>query len=190
MSAYYHSSGCLKAPDTNADGHKDPLDAFLVDLGEWDDSDGDGYIDSNDLDPLDANVSINGGGYGDNSCRCPSDPLYHTSVIRALTDFAYKELGCKTIFENNMPGTEYSLSLANNDSHGGNFTITVSSCNAYNWTKSECEPGTSISNSTVVYLGPGETRIVKVKLFSEFMLKRKTFMHEFNVTPPDVEQPG
>ena len=163
--------------------HSDPVYAFLVNPGDLDDSGGDGYIDSNDLDPLDANVSINGGGYGDNSDRYPSDSLHHTSVIRTLTDFAYKELECKTIFENNMPGTEYSLSLACSDSHGGNFTIPVSSCNAYNWTKSECKPGTSISNSTVVYLGPGETRIVKVKLFSEFMLKRglgTKFIQDFN----------
>ena len=234
VSSFY--AGCLKAPDTDGDGHSDPIDAFPKDPGEWEDSDsdgigdnaekdegtdphnpdsdGDGYIDSNDLDPLDANVSIDsdgdsypdsadafpenpeewadtdGDGYGDNSDMYPSDPLYHTLVTRTLTDFTYEELEGRTIFENNMQGMEYSLSLTNNDSNGGNFTIEVNSCNAYTWTKSECEPDTNISNSTVAYLGPGETRIVKVKLFSEFMYHRKTFMYEFNVTPPDVDQPG
>lgn len=234
LSSFY--AGCLKAPDTDGDGHSDPVDAFPEDPGEWEDSDGDGigdntekadgtdphnpdsdgdgYIDSNDLDPLDANVSIDsdgdsypdsadafpedpedwvdtdGDGIGDNSDRYPKDPQYHTSVIRTLTDFTYEELEGKTIFENDMQGTEYSLSLTNNDSYGGNFTITINSCKAYDWTKSECEPGTSISNSTVAYLGPRETRTVKVKLFSEFMAQRRTFMYWSNVTPPEVEQPG
>ena len=234
VSSFY--AGCLKAPDTDSDGHSDPVDAFPKDPSEWEDSDGDGignnaekdngtnplsadsdgdgYIDSNDLDPLDANVSIDSDGdsypdsadafpedpeewadtdndgYGDNSDKYPRDTLYHTSVIRTLTDFSYNELESKTIFEDNMQGTEYSFSLTNNDSYGGNFTIIVYSCNAYDWTKSECEPGTNISNSTVAYFGPGETKIVKVKLFSEFMLQRKTFMYWSNVTPPEVEQPG
>jgi len=236
LSSFY--AGCLKAPDTDGDGHSDPVDAFPKDPGEWEDSDGDGigdntekadgtdphnpdsdgdgYIDSNDLDPLDANVSIDsdgdsypdsadafpedpedwtdtdGDGYGDNSDRYPKDPQYYTSVIRTLTDFTYEELELesKTIFENDMQGTEYSLSLTNNDSYGGNFTITINSCKAYDWTKSECEPGTSISNSTVAYLGPYETRTVKVRLFSEFMVPHKTFMYWSNVTPPEVEQPG
>jgi Thrombospondin type 3 repeat len=228
--------GCLKAPDTDGDGHSDPVDAFPKDPGEWEDSDGDGigdnteknegtdplnsdsdgdgYMDSIDLDPLDANVSIDsdgdsypdsadafpedpeewadtdGDGYGDNLDGYPEDPQYHTSVIRTLTDFTYEELEGRTIFENDQQGTEYSFSLTNNDSYGGNFTITVNSCNAYDWTKSECEPGTSISNSTVAYFGSGETGIVKVKLFSAFMAQRKTFMYWFNVTPPEVEQPG
>ena len=229
-------AGCLKAPDTDGDGHSDPVDAFPKDPGEWKDSDGDGigdnteknegtdplnpdtdedgYMDNIDLDPLDANISIDsdgdsypdsvdafpedpgewadsdGDGTGDNSDMYPKDPQYHTSVIRILTDFTYEELEGITIFENDMQGMEYSLSLTNNDSDGGNFTITVNSCNAYDRTKSECEPDTSISNSTVAHLGPGETRIVKVKLFSEFMVQRKTFMYEFNVTPPEMEQPG
>jgi hypothetical protein len=234
VSSFY--AGCLKAPDTDSDGHSDPVDAFPKDPSEWEDSDGDGigdnaekdngtnplnpdsdgdgYIDSNDLDPLDANVSIDSDGdsfpdsgdafpedpeewadtdndgYGDNSDSYPEDAHYHTSVIRTLTNFTYDELESKTIFENNLQGTEYSFSLTNNDSYGGNFTIAVNSCNAYDWTKSECETGTSISNSTVAYLGPGETRIVKVKLFSEFMVQRKTFMYWSNVIPPEVEQPG
>jgi hypothetical protein len=234
VSLFY--AGCLKAPDTDGDGHSDPVDAFPEDPSEWEDTDGDGigdnaekdnktnplnpdtdgdgYIDSIDLEPLDANVSIDSDGdsyhdsadafpedpnewadtdndtYGDNSDRYPYDPLYHTSVIRTLTDFTYEELEGITILENDQQGTEYFFSLTNNDSYGGNFTITVSSCNAYDWTKSECEPGTNISNSTVAYFGPGETRIVKVKLFSEFMVQRKSFMHWSNVTPPEVEQPG
>jgi hypothetical protein len=234
VSSFY--AGCVKAPDTDGDGHSDPVDAFPDDPGEWEDTDGDGigdnaekyngtnpldpdtdgdgYIDSNDLDPLDANVSIDSDGdsypdsadafpedpgewadtdndtYGDNLDKYPYDPMYHTSVIRTLTDFTYEELEGNTIFENEQQGTEYSFSLTNNDSYGGNFTITINSCNAYDWTKKECEPGTSISNSTVAYLRPGETKIVKVKLFSEFLVQRKTFMYWFNVTPPEVEQPG
>ncbi|MBE0523252.1 MAG: hypothetical protein IBX40_02800 [Methanosarcinales archaeon] len=73
-------SGCLKAPDTDGDGRRDPIDVFPDDPYDWDDSDrdgigdnaendagtnpsspdtdGDGFQDNIDLDPLDANIGI------------------------------------------------------------------------------------------------------------------------------------
>lgn len=90
-------AGCLKAPDTDGDGHRDPVDAFPEDPYDWEDSDGDGigdnaekdagtnplnsdtdgdgYIDSADLDPLDASIGIDsdGDGYHDAVDAFPDD---------------------------------------------------------------------------------------------------------------------
>ncbi|MCL7414915.1 MAG: hypothetical protein M8349_02480 [ANME-2 cluster archaeon] len=228
-------SGCLKAPDTDGDGHRDPVDAFPEDPYDWEDSDGDGignnaekdigtnpynpdsdgdsYIDSIDLYPLNASIGIDsdgdgyhdavdafpdnsgewadtdGDGYGDNSDKYPEDPMYHTSTFKNLTQFSYEELTPTTIFENNSQGAEYTISITNNDTLGGNFIVTVETCNAPDWTKQECKPGTKRGSSNQGYIGPGETRTVKVKVFSEYLTQRRTYMYWITVTPPIVEQP-
>ena len=229
-------AGCLKAPDTDGDGVRDPVDAFPEDSSDWEDSDGDGmgdnaennsgtspfnsdtdgdtYIDSIDLDPLNASIGADsdgdgyhdaidafpdnssewldtdGDGYGDNADRYPDDPMYHSSSLKELTNYSYEELDHKTIFENDTQGTIYMLSITNNENLGGFFMVTVDTCNAYDWTKKDCQPGTEISNMNQIYLEPGETGIIEVKILSDYLTKRNTFMYWFTVTPPEVEQPA
>ena len=231
-------AGCLKAPDTDGDGHRDPVDAYPEDPSDWEDSDGDGigdnaennsgtspynpdsdgdsYIDSIDLDPLNASIGADsdddgyhdaidtfpddsnewadtdGDGYGDNADKYPNDPMYHTYALKTITDFSYYEdrLARISVFENNITGTEYTIEITNNESLGGNFTVTVYTCLAFDWTKTECRPDTEISSSKEVYVGPDETRILKVKVFSEHQKQVQRFNRWVVVTPPEVEKPA
>lgn len=229
------SAGCLKAPDTDNDGYRDPVDKFPMDPYDWDDSDndgvgdnaekdagtnphssdtdGDGYPDGADLDPLDAKIGLDtdgdgyhdaidvfphnvsewadtdGDGYGDNSDRYPEDPLYHTSMLKRLNNFSYIETELRFIFENESEGAEYTFEFTNNESFGGNFTLTIDSCNAKDRMTDECEPGTKRSSSIEFYLGPMMTKDVKITLFSKYVGRHYTFRKWVNVIPPEVEQP-
>ncbi len=229
-------SGCFKAPDTDGDGHRDPVDDFPQDPNDWkdsdkdgigdnaeidigtnphnSDSDGDNYSDGIDLDPLNDTIGIDsdgdsyhnavdafpedanewadtdGDGYGDNSDKYPADPLYHTSIPKTLSNFSYEEIERVTIYENGSSGTEYTISITNNDNFAGNFTTTVYTCNGADWTKNECAPGTQLNISTVAYVGSNETEMVKVRVFSDYMKQTHTFMYQINVTSSEVEQPA
>ncbi|MCD4846432.1 MAG: hypothetical protein K8R25_18305 [Methanosarcinales archaeon] len=228
-------SGCFKAPDTDGDGHRDPVDDFPQDPNDWkdsdkdgigdnaekdigtnphnSDSDGDNYSDGIDLDPLNGTIGIDsdedsyhdavdafpedanewadtdGDGYGDNSDKYPAEPLYHTSVPKNLSNFSYEEIDRVTIYENGSSGTEYTISITNNDDFSGNFTTTVYTCNCADWTKKECIPGTQLNISTVAYVGSNETEMVKVRVFSDYMKQTRTFIYRINVTSSEVEQP-
>lgn len=229
-------SGCFKAPDTDGDGHRDPVDDFPTDPNDWNDSDkdgigdnaeknigtdphnsdsdGDNYSDGIDLDPLNVTIGIDndgdsyhdavdafpedanewtdtdGDGYGDNSDKYPVDPLYHTSVLKTLSNFSYEEIDRVTIYENGSSGTEYTISVTNNDIFSGNFTTTVNTCNCVNWTKEECIPDTYLNISTIAYVESNETEMVKVRVFSDHINQRRTFIYWINVTSSEVEQPS
>jgi hypothetical protein len=63
--------------------------------------------------------------------------MYHTTKLRELSNFSIteKEFERTTIFKNESVGTEYTFEVTNNDTIGGNFTVTVNTCNAVDWTK-------------------------------------------------------
>lgn len=231
-------AGCLKAPDTDGDGVRDPVDVFPEDPGDWEDSDldgignnaenasgtnplladsdGDSFIDSIDMDPLDASIGADsdgdgyhnaidtfpddpnewadtdGDGYGDNADKYPNDPLYYTYDLKTITDFSFyeDEMERISIFENNITGTEYTINITNNESLGGNFSVTVHTCLGFDWTKQECRPGTEISRSETVYVGPGETGIAKVKVFSDYQKQVQRFKRWVVVVPPEVKKPA
>jgi hypothetical protein len=228
-------AGCLKAPDTDGDGRRDPIDVFPEDPYDWDDSDGDGigdnaendagtnprspdtdgdgYLDDVDLDPLDASISIDSDGdsyhdgidvfpdnasewadtdkdgYGDNSDKFPEDAKYHTSIPKILSNYSFNLIQREIIYENEKQGVEYNIEVTNNETFGGNFTVTVETCNKVDRLTNECEINTQRSGSKEVYINPGETTSVKVKVFSEFMFLQLTFKELINVTAPEVNQP-
>lgn len=229
-------SGCLKAPDTDGDGRRDPIDVFPEDPYDWDDSDGDGigdnaendagtdprspdtdgdgFQDNIDLDPLNANISIDSDGdsyhdgidvfpdnasewadtdkdgYGDNSDKFPEDAKYHTYIPKILSNFSFNLIEREIISENETQGAEYNVEVTNNETFGGNFTITVETCNRVDRFTDDCEINTQRSGSKEVYLNPGETALVKVKVFSEFIFRQLTFKELINVTAPEVDQPA
>jgi len=228
-------SGCLKAPDTDGDGYRDPVDDFPDDPHDWKDSDNDGigdnaetdlgtnphnpdtdgdnHTDGIDLDPLNASIGIDsdgdgyhdaidtfpkdanewidtdGDGHGDNADKYPNEPLYHTSMPKLLSNYSYEEMDRVTVYENGSSGTEYSVKVTNNDHLGGNFTVTVCTCNAEDWTKNKCMPGTQMNVSATAFINPEETKIIKVSIFSEYMTQIRTFKYWINVTSSEVEQP-
>lgn len=177
-------SGCFKAPDTDGDGHRDPVDDFPKDPNDWKDSDKDGIKDANEW------ADTDGDGYGDNSDKYPADPLYHTSVLKTITNFSYEEIDRVTIYENGSSGTEYTISVTNNDIFSGNFTTTVNTCNCVDWSKEECIPDTYLNVSTIAYVESNETEMVKVRVFSDYINQRRTFKYWINVTSSEVEQPS
>lgn len=229
-------SGCIKAPDTDGDSFRDPVDAFPEDPSEWEDSDedgvgdnaenaagsspliadtdGDGISDLLDLDPLNPNVGADrdgdkyhdaidafpddpyewadtdGDGYGDNADRYPKDPKYHTSTPKLLTNFSHEMIDAITIFENGTQGGEYTIAVTNNEIYGGNFSVTVHTCNKVERIVDACVRGTIFSASTKVYVGPGETKQVTLKVITEYITQRSTFKKWVVVDPPWVQQPG
>lgn len=228
-------SGCLKAPDSDGDGTRDPVDAFPDDPTDWKDSDGDGlgdnaeerlgtnpfnpdsdgdgHMDSMDLEPLNPEIGADrdgdghhdaidafpddpaewidtdGDGYGDNSDRYPNDALYHASVSKMLQNFTYEMSNAITIFENGSQGGEYTIQVMNNEALGGNFTVTVNTCNRVERTVETCAPGTEKSGSAVIYLGPGETGTVVIKVLNDYITQRYTFKRWIVITPPVGEEP-
>ena len=62
--------------DSDGDGHRDDIDAFVYDTDEWADEDGDGVGDNSDAFPADPSewADFDGDGVGDNSDAFPADP--------------------------------------------------------------------------------------------------------------------